>query len=107
MTQHDGKRDQLLNFLDKNAFDPILQKDEDKYSLNLRTKFRDVKRSTQNEKSRFHNEYLTAKDVKDNYLSDLNSRTAKKKNEELQELGLPRLPEFRDQFLDLCEKLRI
>jgi hypothetical protein len=46
-------------------------------------------------------------DVKQNYLSDLNSQTARKKNAELKELGLPRLPELKDEFLHLCEELEV
>jgi len=106
MPQHDTKREQLIKFLDKNAFDPILNLSEDKFSsVAEKAKFRDVKRNTQSEKNRFHNNYPTAQDVKQNYLSDLHSRTADKKNSELKELGLPRLPELREQFLDLCNKL--
>lgn len=108
MSQHDTKREQLLDFLDRKAFDPIINISEDKFhSQAERSKFRDVKRSTQSEKSRFHDNYKTAQQVKENYLSDLNSRTAGKKNAELKELGLPRLPELREQFLDLCSKLGV
>ncbi len=68
---------------------------------------RDVVQSTENEKNRFHNDYRTAEDVKNNYSSDLNSQTAKKKNAELQALGLPTLPQFKDEFIRLCEALGV
>jgi len=45
--------------------------------------------------------------VKNNYLSDLNSSTAKKKNAELEELGLPTLPQLKDEFTQLCDELDI
>lgn len=99
------KRKNLIAFLDRNAFDPILSQSADRFSGHDREMFEDVRRSTESEKRRFHDNYLTAKDVRDNYLSDLNSRAAQKKNHELEELGLPRLPQFRDEFMDLCDKL--
>ncbi|MDT0649611.1 hypothetical protein [Autumnicola edwardsiae] len=57
-------------------------------------------------KERFRN-YNTPWDIRDNYLSDLSSQTAKKKNAELKDLNLPRLPYFKDQFLELCDKLGV
>jgi hypothetical protein len=99
------KRERLVKFLDQKAFDPILSKSADKYRGHEKEIFEILKKSTESEKRRFHDNYHTAKDVRDNYLSDLNSRTAQKKNRELEELGLPRLPQFRDEFMDLCERL--
>lgn len=97
-----------MRFLDEKAFDPILSKSEDEFPEgSKRDKFKDVKRSTESEKQRFHHDHSTAKDVKNNYLSDLNSQTAEKKNRELEDLGLPRLTQFRDQFLDLCNRLGV
>ena len=58
-------------------------------------------------KQRFHDKYRSAKEVKNNYLSDLSSQTAKKKNAELADLGLPRLPQLKDEFLELCEELEV
>lgn len=107
MEHRDKKRDQLISFLDKHAFDPILDKNEGEFADRYRPLFRDVKRSTENEKKRFHEDYITAQDVKQNYLSDLNSTTARKKNKELEELGLPQLPRFKDEFLQLCKKLGV
>lgn len=101
------KREKLVGFLDRKAFDPILKKSADQFSGRQREKFEDVKKSTQSEKDRFHNQYKTAKDVKDNYLSDLNSHTAKKKNAELEDLGLPTLPQFKDAFTKLCDDMEV
>lgn len=101
------KREKLVHFLDEKAFDPILRKSEEEFSGEQRDKFRDVKRSTENEKHRFHEEYHSAGEVKENYLSDLSSSTARKKNEELEDLGLPRLPEFKDEFMRLCDELDV
>lgn len=107
MDHGDKKREQLISFLDKKAFDPILSRSDLEYADRYRPLFRDVKRSTENEKRRFHENYSTAEDVKRNYLRDLNSRTAQKKNRELRELSLPQLPQFKEEFLELCRKLRV
>lgn len=107
MDQEENKREKLVSFLDQKAFDPILRRSEGEFADRYRHKFRDVYRSTENEKKRFHERYTTATEVKQNYLSDLNSRTAQKKNAELRELGLPQLPQFHDEFLELCKKLGI
>jgi hypothetical protein len=108
MNQNEKKREELLDFLDSRAFDPVLKTSPDRYNdEELRSKFEDVRRSTESEKHRFHENYRTPSDVKNNYLSDLTSRTAKKKNAELEQLGLPQLPQLRDEFMDLCNKLGI
>lgn len=101
------KREKLVRFLDEKAFNPILRKSADDFSGEGKRKFEDVKRSTESEKNRFHEDYKSAKEVKDNYLSDLSSSAAKKKNSELEELGLPRLPEFKEEFLNLCNDLGV
>jgi hypothetical protein len=107
MESDQSKRERLVRFLDEKAFDPILRKSADEFKGEMRKKFEDVKKSTENEKNRFHNDYKTAKDVKDNYLSDLQSKTAEKKTAELEDLGLPRLPQFKDEFLSLCSEIGV
>ncbi len=108
MASDKEKREKLVRFLDQKAFNPILKKKEsDFHSDNEKSKFKDIKRSTENEKKRFHDNYNTAGEVKDNYLSDLSSETAKRKNRELKQLNLPRLPDFKDEFMKLCDKLEV
>ena len=104
----DKKRTQLLAFLDKKAFDPILSTSRDNFKSEiLQREFDNVKKSTESEKHRFHDQYQTAAEIKSNYLSDLNSKTAHRKNKELQDLGLPQLPQFKDDFINLCNRLGI
>lgn len=99
------KKEKLLNFLDRKAFDPIINKEKDDYkSQEKKKKFEHVKQSTKSEKERFR-EYDSAEEVRDNYLSDLNSQTAKKINKELDDLNLPKLPDFEDEFLELCDRM--
>jgi len=107
MGPDDRKREELLKFLNQKVFDPILQAlPEDYKSEDLKKKLNDVKRRTESEKHLFH-EFQTAEEVKKNYLADLDFRTARKTDHELDELKLPSLPKVKDEFLRLCEKLRV
>jgi hypothetical protein len=108
MAEQDPKIKELIEFLDRKIFDPIIYMSEENLKAEeKKNKFRDIQQSAQNEKNRFHTQYKTAEDIKKYYLSDLSSKIAKKKNAELEELGLPRLPEFHDDFMKLCEKLGV
>lgn len=100
------KKEKLVALLDQAAFDPILKKSPEEFTGEKRKMYEDVRRSTENEKKRFHG-YASAEEVKRNYLSDLSSHTAKKKNEELEKLGLPRLPDLKDRFLRMCDELQV
>ena len=107
MESDDKKREELLKFLDQKVFDPILQALPEEYkSEDLIRKLHDVKRRTESEKRQFH-EFQTAEEVKKTYLSDLDFRNARKLDHELDELKLPSLPKVKDEFLRLCEKLRV
>lgn len=107
MASEEEKRARLIAFLDQMVFDPVLRADENKYDEDRKKTLADVKRSTENEKRRFHHDYRSAIAVKHNYLSDLGSRVAEKKNKELEDLGLPRMYQVRDDFLTLCDQMRV
>lgn len=92
-----GKR-VLLSFLDRSVFDPILKASPDRYRGADRRKLQDVQDRTKSEKERFH-AYRNAKEIIDNYKSDLHSSTAKRVNRELDKLKLPTLPSVEDEFL--------
>lgn len=103
----DEKREKLLDFLDKKAFDPVLQASPDRFEGRERDMYKDVRRSTESEKKRFHDDYRTARDVRDNYMSDLTSETGKRKTHELEQLRLPALSHFRQEFQQLCNDLGV
>jgi hypothetical protein len=65
------KREELLKFIDKNAFDRILKASRIGLSEKDKERLEDIQRKTQNEKEQFHKEYKTAEEVKKNYLSDV------------------------------------
>jgi Tfp pilus assembly protein PilO len=107
MGPDERKREELLKFLNQKVFDPILRAlPEDYESQDLKRKLNDVKTRTESEKHLFH-EFQTAEEVKKNYLADLDFRIARKIDHELDELKLPSLPKVKDEFLRLCEKLRV
>ncbi len=107
MGPDDRKREELLKFLNQKVFDPILRALPEEYkSEDLKGKLHNVKRRTESEKHLFH-EFQTAEQIKKNYLADLDFRTARKIDHELDELKLPSLPKVKDEFLRLCEKLRV
>jgi hypothetical protein len=62
---------------------------------------KDVQDRTKSEQQRFHG-YKSAREVIDNYKSDLHSSTAKRVNRELEKLKLPTLPSVKDQSLKLA-----
>ncbi len=93
-----ASKQELLHFLDKHVFDPILHASPDHYSQADRKKLKDVQDRTQSEKERFHH-YGSAAEIVENYKRDLHSSTAKRVNTELEHLKLPTLPSVKDEFL--------
>jgi hypothetical protein len=96
-----ANKQELLRFLDQHVFDPILHASPDKYSEADRKKLKDVQDRTRSEKERFRT-YSSARDIVDNYKSDLHSSTAKRVNSELEKLKLPTLPSVEQEFLKVA-----
>ncbi len=95
----DNKRQQLLDFLDQRAFDPVLNASPDQYdSENLKHKLADVKSTTRSTKKRYHESYTTAEDVYNNFISDLSSDAADKVQADLRDLDLPTLDSIKKEF---------
>lgn len=103
----DDKKKKLLDFIDKKAFDVVINADPGKYNKEDQQKLEDIQRKTKNEKDQFHNDYNNAKEVKEGFLSDVRSDAAKKVDKELRHLHLPTLPELKDDFMELCDKLGV
>lgn len=96
-----ANKQELIRFLERHVFNPILHASPDRYSEADRRKLKDVQDRTKSEQERFH-EYSSAREVIDNYKSDLHSSTAKRVNSELEKLRLPTLPSVKDDFLKLA-----
>ena len=106
----DKKREELVKFLDEKLFDPILHASADNYkSEDLKKKLHEVKKHIEREKHRFHDQaqYPSAADIKKNILTDLQSRTGRKMDHDLDELELPSFPKIKSGFLKLCEELKM
>ncbi len=101
------ERKQLLNFINDKAFNVIIKANPNKYKDEDKNKLEDIQRKTKNEQKQFHNDYKTAKEVKEGFLSDVRSESAKKINEELTHLKLPTLPGLKKDFIELCDKLGV
>jgi hypothetical protein len=95
---------QLAHFLEEKAFRPVLEADASKFPENKRDQLRDMQSRTEKEIERFR-AYKSADDVVANFKRDLHSHAAKKVHGELQALGLPTLPDVRDEFEKLAESL--
>lgn len=85
----------------------MLNASERDYSESDKKILEEVKSKTCTEKERYHNDYSSAKQVRDNFISDLHSEAAKSVHAKLKRLELPRLPDIRDEFLELCDRLGV
>ena len=97
-----ANKQQLLHFLDQHVFNPILKASPKGKSDADERKLKDVQDKTRSERDRFHH-YSSAREIVDNYKSDLHSKAAHKVNQELEALSLPTLPSVKDEFLKLAE----
>lgn len=92
----DPKRE-LLSFLERKAFDPALKTNASEYSQSDRTKLAHVQQATRAEVERYRG-YGSAEELVTNCRRDFHSEAAKKVHAELRRLGLPTLPQIRDEF---------
>jgi hypothetical protein len=106
--KHANAREQLLDLIDKKAFDPVLKASPDTYaSENEKKKLQDVQATTRSTQQSYHSKYKTAQAVRENFQRDLNSEAAKKVHRELQSLDLPTLNDIKDEFEQLADKLDV
>lgn len=96
-----ASKNELLDFLDKHVFHRILNASERKLGTRQREDLEDLKKRTEAEKARFHG-YDSVEKIVEMYKDDLHSETAKPVNARLQDLGLPRLVDVKEEFLKLA-----
>lgn len=99
-------KEQLVDFLEQHAFQPVLRAKESAVPKGKQEELKDLQDRTRTEIERFHN-YRTAEDVVTNYRRDLHSRKAQEVQARLKALDLPTLPDVRDDFEALAEKLGV
>jgi len=95
-----ANKQELLHFLDQHVFNPILKASPKGKSDAEQRKLKDVQDKTRSEQERFHH-YSSAREILDNYKSDLHSKAAHRVNKELEALNLPALPSVKEEFLKL------
>jgi len=102
---NDAKQE-LVDFLERRAFRPILETRPDDYDSDAdRRRLAEVQRATRSEIHRYRSEYTSARDVIDNYKDDLTSEPARKIDRELDQLGLPTLRDVEPEFRRKVEEL--
>lgn len=101
------KQKKLLGFIDGKIFNPILKAKKSKYSEKDQETLEEVQKKTEEEKKKFQKDYKNSKEIKSNYLSNVNSEPAKKLNKKIKSLDLPTMPEYKDEFQELCEELDV
>ncbi len=102
----DNAKKELVDFLERRAFRPVLDTRPDDYdSDSERRRLAEVQRATRSEIDRYRRQYTSARDVIDNYKDDLTSEPAKKIDRELDALGLPTLRDIEPDFRRKVEEL--
>ncbi len=100
-------REQLLDLLDRKAFEPVLNASPDDYkSEREKQKLQDVQQTTRSTQQSYH-QYPTAEKVRDMFRDDLHSEAAQKVHRELRDLGLPTLHDVKDEFEKLANELGV
>lgn len=90
-------RQQLIDWLEAKAFEPVLRARAHDRSDADRAKLAHVQDATRAEIERFRS-YRSAEEVIVNFKRDLHSTAAKKVHAELRALGLPVINDLRDAF---------
>lgn len=90
-------KQQLVDFLIRRAFDPVLRAKSDGRSDSERRKLEHVQKATESEIERFR-AYQSAQEVVTNFKRDLNSRAARKVHAELRALHLPTIEDIHEEF---------
>jgi hypothetical protein len=93
----DHKQKELVDFLKRRVFEPVLRSGDEGRSEADRRKLHDVQDATRAEIDRFDH-YGSAQELVVNFKRDLSSEPAKKIHRESKQLGLPTLNDVRDEF---------
>ena len=99
-------KQQLIDLLNRKVFDPVIHASESGKSDAEKQKLEKIKGQTRTEQQRYHH-YEDAAKVKQMYRDDLRSAPAEKVHRESHQLGLPALPDIREEFEQLCHRLGV
>jgi hypothetical protein len=100
-------KNQLVDFLNRKVFEPILGTGPDEYSSpSDKQKLDRVQRAARFEQRRYESE-RSAEEVRNHFLRELPTEAALSVEADLRHLGLPALSEIKEEFLSLCETLGV
>jgi len=101
------QREHLLEFLDSGVFLPTLNAQSSAYAdASERKLLKGVQRRVLRSKVRYF-AYLTAADIKKNFMADLSSMPGQELASDMWLLKLPRFEDVRGTFLALCRQLDV
>ena len=99
-------REELLDLLDKKVFEPVLNASPERYSKasdkELLKNVQDTMRTTYR---RYHEKYISADEVADNFKNDLSSGVSQHIQAEVKQLGLPTFDDVKDEMFRLEDRL--
>lgn len=98
----------LLSFLDRRAFAPILEADPAQYAGSDRELLLELQSRVRLAYNRYHDSQLaTAEAIYAQFLEDLCAAEQRNLQRTLDRLRLPALPDIKGEFLGLCERLGV
>jgi hypothetical protein len=100
-------RDELVAFLDRRAFEPILHMAPAGLDFEEQRTLEHVKVEVLHAMRRYHDEDMSAEEVRSRFLADLRAEAEPRVASALVHLELPRLPEIEREFLHLCDQLGV
>jgi hypothetical protein len=104
--KRNDKQDQLIRFLERRAWRPVLKAPEDEYRDSDQKRLERVKRKTEAQQERYRG-YKSAGQVRQEFEDDLSSQAAKRVNADLRKLELPTQPDVADAFFHLADRLGV
>lgn len=99
-------RKQLIDLLEREAFDPVMRASPDGRSDADKRKLAEMQDKTRAEIDRFRG-YGSASEVVKNFKRDLSSAPAKKVHRELKALNLPTINDVRERFEAKADELGV
>jgi hypothetical protein len=100
-------RDELVAFLDRRAFEPILHLVPADLDFEEQRTLEHVKVEVLHTMRRYHDEGISAEAVRSRFMADLRAERERRGSPALAHLELPRLPEIEREFLHLCDQLGV
>ena len=102
----ENKKQELFDWLDSRAFQPVLKARPDDYSGGKKDKLEHVQDATRRERERYQH-YSSAQQLYNVFKDDLSSEEAKEVHADLRDLDLPTLNDCKDEFEKKAQDLGV